>query len=360
VRCTRGVQACLLFHGASEHSRVNFIMSSLPRISATELSGQWMLGGASQNCLALAGDPYPVGPVLRGDISSGAGFPYIDWEVAPICGAQDEKRKIGPIPSEEAHVTKPCPDVPLYSGEIFSAGVPFDSFEGAPPCPALAPAQDVWRTTDYRLASPCQLEATSCSPSGYDLSHVDVDMSSADKVAALKSEGSAAPIGVQEVHGADKESEFLSGDEAPCLPGDPFFQLLVTTLHVRAAKAYHVGNTILCFLREELSVTTMKLRRAKFTAKAEVLFRWDGPLGFSHASACTVKWRMYRVADVLFAVEVQRRTGDCVAFAGVFRKFTKYVEARYQLAEGLPTCKSWNSITETCRQRRVQRRSTPT
>merc|ERR1719461_2007910 len=63
----------------------------------------------------------------------------------------------------------------------------------------------------------------------------------------------AARGGSEAVHVMGKASDFLSGDEAPDLPRDPFFQLPTTTLFVRAAQAHRLGNTLVDFLSEDLS-----------------------------------------------------------------------------------------------------------
>jgi len=128
-----------------------------------------------------------------------------------------------------------------------------------------------------------------------------------------------------------EETEFLRGDEAPELPQDPFFQLVATTHHVKEREAHLLGNSLLRFLRDELSAPPVKLRRAKFTVKVEVEHRFT-----SWTSACTVKLRVYRVAEGLLAVEFQRRAGDCVAFAEIFRKLTQYLAEHHQLVEGSP------------------------
>lgn len=122
------------------------------------------------------------------------------------------------------------------------------------------------------------------------------------------------------------EQEFASGDYPPDLPRHPFFQLAVTTLHVQAAPedCFQLGNHLLSFLRIELSAAAVKVCRAKFTAKAEVL------------QQCTVKLRVYRVANDVLAVELQRRSGDALAFAEVFGRLTQYLKGSFKLVDTSP------------------------
>merc|ERR1740121_546787 len=114
-----------------------------------------------------------------------------------------------------------------------------------------------------------------------------------------------------------EEQQFIQGDEAPSLPQHPFFKLVATCLYVRTASPYILGNCLLSFLRMRLATPALKLRRAKFTAKAD-LRHSDGN--------CTVKLRVYCVSDDMFVVELQRRAGDAVACAGIFRELTEHLD----------------------------------
>lgn len=205
-----------------------------------------------------------------------------------------------------AHVTR---------GGTFSGGFQGDGPE-VPVCAALAPALDSdWQGSFSSAVGEAHLASqyTYYSPSVLGGQQFGFD---------------SAP---------SEEYVFLQGDDARDLPQDPFFQLLATTLFVKAAAAHQLGNTCLSFLRDVLSAPAVKLRRAKFTAKAELLHRWiELSSGLSQASACTVKLRAYRVADGLLAVELQRREGDCVAFMNIFQVFTQYLKESYQLVEGPP------------------------
>lgn len=205
---------------------------------------------------------------------------------------------------------------PVCRGGIFSGGFRGDGPE-VPACAALAPSPDAdWRGSFSSALGEAHLapQYTYYSPSVLGGKQFGFD---------------ATP---------SEEYVFLEGDEARDLPKDPFFQLLATTLYVKAPAAHHLGNVCLSFLRDELSAPAVKLRRAKYTAKADVLHRWtELSSGLSHKCRCTVKLRAYRVARGVLAVELQRREGDAIAFMNIFKMFTQYLKDRFQMAEGLPS-----------------------
>lgn len=124
---------------------------------------------------------------------------------------------------------------------------------------------------------------------------------------------------------ADSLPCFAPGDMPPSLPQDPYFQLPPTCLFVRAPLASHLGNDLCSFLQDELHATSVKLRTAKFTAKAAV---------FCGETPCTVKMRVYQLGCGVLVVELQRRQGDALAFAKIFRLLSHHLEQRYTLIEG--------------------------
>lgn len=117
---------------------------------------------------------------------------------------------------------------------------------------------------------------------------------------------------------------FALGDVPPCLPQDSFFQLPSTTLFVRGISASRLGNDLLSFLRGAFAATAVKLRRHKFTIKADVSIS---------GTPCIVKLRVYRTSDEAFAVAVERRAGDAVAFAVLFASMYRHFESRGQLVD---------------------------
>lgn len=114
---------------------------------------------------------------------------------------------------------------------------------------------------------------------------------------------------------------FQAGDVPPTVPADPLFRLERTTIVVNnssSADAAALGNGLLEHLRSEASAKVRKLSRPKFSVRA-------------HAScgelSCELKVRVYRQRDSSCAVEFQRRSGDSVAFGGVFRRAADHLLA---------------------------------
>jgi len=108
---------------------------------------------------------------------------------------------------------------------------------------------------------------------------------------------------------------FASTDSPPPLPRHEFFKLASTTLCLQGLPADELGNRLLTFLRMR-ATTAVKLRRGKFTLKAEALV---------NEISCTVKLRVYAMSDGSFAVEVQRRTGDAITFAVLYGMLVQHL-----------------------------------
>jgi hypothetical protein len=121
-----------------------------------------------------------------------------------------------------------------------------------------------------------------------------------------------------------RTESFATGDVPPHIPQDPFFFLLPTSVYLRAKSPHDLGNDLLAFLHEELSATSVQVRRAEFTVKAK--FWHDG-------KHCGVKLHAYQCGSGFIAVELQRRTSDCVALMGIFHSMVRFLEQRYQRAE---------------------------
>jgi len=120
------------------------------------------------------------------------------------------------------------------------------------------------------------------------------------------------------------ESSFASADAPPPLPQHAFFQLASTTLYLKRVPSHKLGNCLLSFLRDQAALG-VKVRRGKFTLKAEVLV---------NGSPCTVKLRVYAMRDGCLSVEVQRRTGDAVTFAVVYGMLVQHLTQHgYQMQE---------------------------
>lgn len=109
---------------------------------------------------------------------------------------------------------------------------------------------------------------------------------------------------------------FEQGDIPPAAPTDPFFKLEVTTLYATSPVPHEIGNNLLNFLSDQVVSTVMKVRRQKYSIKADVFV--DGMM-------CTLKIRVYSQDPGQFAIEFQRRTGDALCFNGTFQKATAYL-----------------------------------
>lgn len=117
--------------------------------------------------------------------------------------------------------------------------------------------------------------------------------------------------------GRSSEERFQSIDAAVELPED--VDLVVTTIYVQDISATDAGNSALDFFDSEESTSVTKMRRAKFSIK--VTARVGG-------LSCEMKVYIYATGSQGVAMEFQRRTGDAVAFADVYRRASKYMATR--------------------------------
>lgn len=105
-------------------------------------------------------------------------------------------------------------------------------------------------------------------------------------------------------------SRFQEGDSAFAVPEDASFQLEPTSILVSDFSAATIGNCLLDFLSADAGAAISKVNPLKFTIKAQVCL--DG-------LACETKLRVYRQAFGQHIVEMQRRSGDTLAFQSLFR-----------------------------------------
>jgi len=113
-------------------------------------------------------------------------------------------------------------------------------------------------------------------------------------------------------------SRFGEEDEAPQVPEDDFFQLEQTTIVVRGDSSAHVGNRMIDFLHTEGTSLITKVNCTKFTIKAEVCL--DG-------LSCEIKVRIYQSAFGGHMVEMQRRSGDGLAFHRLYQWASQYLNS---------------------------------
>lgn len=120
---------------------------------------------------------------------------------------------------------------------------------------------------------------------------------------------------------------FMPTDFPPPSPTDSFFKFEMTTLYVASTFPYEIGNHLLDFLGKEAVSTITKMRRAKFSIKADV---------FVDSMMCSLKIRVYRQESGQFAIELQRRSGDTISFNVTFQKLAAYLKPRLYMLTDAP------------------------
>jgi hypothetical protein len=120
---------------------------------------------------------------------------------------------------------------------------------------------------------------------------------------------------------------FMPTDFPPPSPTDSFFKFEMTTLYVTSTFPYEIGNHLLDFLGKEAVSTITKMRRAKFSIKADV---------FVDSMMCSLKIRVYRQESGQFAIELQRRSGDTISFNVTFQKLAAYLKPRLYMLTDAP------------------------
>mmetsp|Transcript_7091 Transcript_7091/g.22148 ORF Transcript_7091/g.22148 Transcript_7091/m.22148 type:complete len:437 (-) Transcript_7091:14-1324(-) len=120
---------------------------------------------------------------------------------------------------------------------------------------------------------------------------------------------------------------FLETDTPPSAPSDPFFNFEITTVYVSSTRPYDIGNALLDFLGMKVVSSITKISRKKFTIKADV---------FVENVMCTLKIRVYHQEQGTYAIEFQRRSGDCVTFNTAYQQATKYLLPRFTAVKNVP------------------------
>merc|ERR1719277_1213932 len=91
-------------------------------------------------------------------------------------------------------------------------------------------------------------------------------------------------------------------------------------------------NRLLEYLQSEFALEILKFRSKKFSIKTNV---------FVNSAMCTLKARAYQRPQGEIALEFQRRSGDTVAFSGIYRKASNYLQdicrqEGFQIVSGIP------------------------
>jgi hypothetical protein len=120
----------------------------------------------------------------------------------------------------------------------------------------------------------------------------------------------------------DDVERFQETHKPPPLPHDPFFLAKNTTLRLYLASKFQpskIGNDLLDFLQKEVVAAVLKVNQLKFAVKANV---------FVDNRMCTIKAKVYHTGGSEYALEVQRKSGDVIAFSSAFQKAAKYFDER--------------------------------
>lgn len=151
-----------------------------------------------------------------------------------------------------------------------------------------------------------------------------------DKNADCLSKGCYDDVeGNQVPHLVSHVARFTEADCPPPCPRDPLFSFETTTFFVLDAEPSEIGNHLLDFMGSKVVSSVTKVSRKKYAIKADV---------FVHSAMCTLKIRVYREPQQQgkYAVEFQRRSGDCVSFNGAFQLAAQYLKHRFVMVENAP------------------------
>mmetsp|Transcript_75814 Transcript_75814/g.214350 ORF Transcript_75814/g.214350 Transcript_75814/m.214350 type:complete len:396 (+) Transcript_75814:87-1274(+) len=122
--------------------------------------------------------------------------------------------------------------------------------------------------------------------------------------------------------------QFTESHHPPNLPTDNFFKLQTTTIHLATTAPFQLGNRLLEFFGGESALAVkssiVKVRHEKFAIKADV---------FHGGFKCTVKARVYQEECAKYAIELQKRSGDCVAFNKTYQSAARYLESHFPADE---------------------------
>ncbi len=110
---------------------------------------------------------------------------------------------------------------------------------------------------------------------------------------------------------------FQLGDVPPPLSYDPLFTLGTSTVYLATESPHEIGNVLVKAL--SLLAEIKKINRHKFTIVA--MAGDETPDG-----VCKLKVIVYALGSDAYAVEFQRRAGDCVLYCALFKRI-KYMFA---------------------------------
>lgn len=117
---------------------------------------------------------------------------------------------------------------------------------------------------------------------------------------------------------------FDSALNPPSVPADPFFELETTTLLFSTRGPYVIATDLLKFLEEKVVASITKLTQKKYSVKVNV---------FMEERMCSMKVRLWLKGGTEYALEFQRRSGDCVMFNRVYQEAASFYQAQSQKAD---------------------------
>jgi len=128
--------------------------------------------------------------------------------------------------------------------------------------------------------------------------------------------------------GVQNEERFQFIGFAPPAPSDPFFTYAQTTLFVFCDRPHSLMNCLLDFFSTQVVASITKMNHTKLTIKADV---------FIDNAMCTLKARGYQQESGKIALEIQKRSGDSITFAGVYRGASKHISGNFAVEQrGMP------------------------
>eukprot|EP00931_Biecheleriopsis_adriatica_P120130 TRINITY_DN95267_c0_g1_i1.p1 TRINITY_DN95267_c0_g1~~TRINITY_DN95267_c0_g1_i1.p1 ORF type:complete len:493 (-),score=89.47 TRINITY_DN95267_c0_g1_i1:87-1403(-) len=128
-----------------------------------------------------------------------------------------------------------------------------------------------------------------------------------------------------ELKSAPEIPRFQPCNRPPDKPSDPFWEYEVTTFRLEVQDPFMIGNWLLDFFSNQIEAVVVKVNCKKFAINAEA-FGQGLPCGVM----CTLKCRVYTEVNTynMYAVEFQRRSGDCVAFNSVYKEAQHFLRSR--------------------------------
>jgi len=135
------------------------------------------------------------------------------------------------------------------------------------------------------------------------------------------------------------ETRFQASDKPPSAPADLFFEYEPTTVYIHHAEPHIIGNGLLDILKSEEDASILKVRREKYSIKANV---------FDDAEMCILKVRIYEEQEGVYAVEFQCRGKSRLVFGLVCQRLQIHLRSLCGLEVAMPIAAILEGPTLTC------------